>query len=84
MKHLSVRQFALMFILDMAFKIRDGHWHILLEAMEQNTSLATGKFIGAKGKETYKKLWDETATKLNALGFGSKPTERWQKVIKLV
>ncbi|KAJ8964764.1 hypothetical protein NQ314_004655 [Rhamnusium bicolor] len=63
----------------MSFKVRDAYWQTLLEAMERNPVIATGKFMGPNGKANYKKLWDETAKKINALGFGSKSTEKWQK-----
>ncbi|KAJ8913350.1 hypothetical protein NQ315_008740 [Exocentrus adspersus] len=63
----------------MSFKVREAHWQVLHEEMDKNAVLATGKFVGPKGRENYKKLWDEAAKKLNSLGYGLKSTDKWQK-----
>ncbi|KAJ8964074.1 hypothetical protein NQ314_005157 [Rhamnusium bicolor] len=60
--------------------MRDSHWDIILEYMEAHNELATGKFIGAAGRQNNKKLWQSLTAKLNSLGYGSKSTEKWQKV----
>ncbi|KAJ8914786.1 hypothetical protein NQ315_014528 [Exocentrus adspersus] len=63
----------------MSFKVREAHWQVLHEEMDKNAVLATGKFVGPKRRENYKKLWDEAAKKLNSLGYGVKNTDKWQK-----
>ncbi|KAJ8914900.1 hypothetical protein NQ315_016054 [Exocentrus adspersus] len=60
-------------------KVREAHWQVLYEEMDKNAVLATGKFVGPKGRENYKKLWDGAAKKLNSLGYGVKSTDKWQK-----
>lgn len=44
------------------------------------TNFARGQFSGPTGKLTQRKLWEELSQKLNSLGYGSKTTEKWQKV----
>ncbi|KAJ8939900.1 hypothetical protein NQ318_023240 [Aromia moschata] len=63
----------------MAFKVRDAHWQILWKRWKKNPVIATGKFVGPQGRDTYRKLWAETTQKLNGHGFGAKTTEKWQK-----
>lgn len=48
--------------------------------MEQNPHFAKGQFSGPTGKSTQKKLWENLALQLNALGTGEKSTEKWQIV----
>lgn len=64
----------------MAFKLKDSHWEVIISFMEENKSIATGRFIGPNGKENNKKLWQELAQQLNALGQGERSVEKWQKV----
>lgn len=64
----------------MSFKIRESHWEIMLEYMEEHKDFANGRFIGAQGREIQKKMWIELSNKLNSLGFGNKTADKWQKV----
>lgn len=61
-------------------KIREEHWQVLIQFMEENKDFACGKFSTASGREYFKKLWAQLTMKLNSLGYGEKPTEKWQKV----
>lgn len=64
----------------MSFKMNDNHWIVLIEFMEKHPNFARGQFSGPTGKLTQIKLWEELSQKLNSLGYGSKTTEKWQKV----
>lgn len=62
------------------FKIKEDHWMLILDFMENHREFATGRLIGINGREVNKKLWGDLASKLNSLGLGIRPVEKWQKV----
>lgn len=51
--------------------------------MSANPDLARGRLNTAQGRKDYNRMWTELTTKLNSVGFGQKPIEKWQKVIIL-
>ncbi|KAG5880850.1 hypothetical protein JTB14_034259 [Gonioctena quinquepunctata] len=63
----------------MSFKVKDAHWELMVSFMEENPSLATGRFSGPNGRASLKMLWGELTQKLNALGYGERSPEKWQK-----
>lgn len=64
----------------MSFKIKEDHWFVMTDFMEKNKDFAYGRFSTANGREQFKKLWTELTIKLNSLGYGERPIEKWQKV----
>lgn len=62
------------------FKIKEEHWLTIIEFMEEHRDFANGKFSSVNGRDQFKKLWAELTSKLNGLGYGEKPAEKWQKV----
>ncbi|XP_050504400.1 uncharacterized protein LOC126883196 [Diabrotica virgifera virgifera] len=63
----------------MYLKLTEGHWNVLLDFMEHHREFAKGRFSGPTGKTIQRKLWEELAELLNAIGAGSKPVGKWQK-----
>lgn len=58
-----------------------SHWEVLVSFMEHHDSFAKGKFAGPTGKAIHRQLWERLSSELNALGFGNRSVEKWQKVI---
>ncbi|CAH1118225.1 unnamed protein product, partial [Phaedon cochleariae] len=63
----------------MSFKMNSSHWQLMVCFMEQHDAFAKGKFAGPTGKAMHRKLWERLSAELNALGFGSRSVEKWQK-----
>ncbi|KAJ8932903.1 hypothetical protein NQ314_014347 [Rhamnusium bicolor] len=63
----------------MAFKMNENHWNVLIDFMESHKEFARGQFVGPNGKTTQRKFWEELSGKLNSLGHGIRPVEKWQK-----
>ncbi|KAJ8912720.1 hypothetical protein NQ315_012274, partial [Exocentrus adspersus] len=61
------------------FKVKGEHWEVLIEYMENHKDFACGRVTAINARETYKKRWTELCTKLNSLGHGVRPVEKWQK-----
>ncbi|KAK9745233.1 Myb/SANT-like DNA-binding domain [Popillia japonica] len=64
---------------NMAFKVKDIHWEIMLNYMEKHKEFATGKFTSINGRDNYKKLWIDLVKELTATGYGERSVEKWQK-----
>lgn len=65
-------------------KVRDQHWEVMITFMEAYPSLATGRLDVPNAREIHKKLWQELAEQLNAIGYGEKSSDKWQKVNKII
>ncbi|KAI4461550.1 hypothetical protein MML48_5g00016716 [Holotrichia oblita] len=61
------------------FLTHSEHLQIMLDFMEENSTLATGSFAGPEGKKLQRKKWDELTLLLNGAGFGERSREKWQK-----
>lgn len=42
--------------------------------------METKSFVGLDALQNYKSLWDQVATQLNGMGYGSKTTDKWIEV----
>ncbi|CAG9772242.1 unnamed protein product [Ceutorhynchus assimilis] len=62
-----------------SFKIKECHWEVLMAYMEEHKDFANGRFLGLQGRETQRKMWSTIANRLNALGYGERSAEKWQK-----
>lgn len=64
----------------MSFKPNERHWEIVLKYFEDNPNVATGRFTGPTGKIANRKHWETLSERLNSLGYGTKSSDKWQKV----
>lgn len=64
----------------MAFRLKEQHLEIIVQYMEEHPDFATGRLCVANSKEKFKCMWQELTSKLNSLGYGIRPVEKWQKV----
>lgn len=63
-------------------KVRDQHWEIIINFMEAHPNLAVGRLDVPNARDVQRKLWQELSEELNALGYGEKSSDKWQKVNK--
>lgn len=61
--------------------MKEAHWHVILNFMTKHQELAKGRLNTSQARKDYNKLWAELTNKLNSLGLGQKPVDKWQKVI---
>lgn len=66
------------------FKIKEDHWLVMIDFMERTKNFACARFSTSNGREQFRKLWKDLTTKLNSLGYGERPAEKWQKVTKCI
>lgn len=64
----------------MSFKVKEAHWELMVSFMEEHHFLATGRFVAPNARNNAKLLWKELSDQLNALGYGERSPEKWQKV----
>lgn len=70
-----------MFIVYRSFKIREVHWEVIFDYMSRNPDFCRGRINNSpENRKAYNNMWRELTEKLNSLGFGQKPCEKWQKV----
>lgn len=70
-----------MFKIEMSvFKLKADHLLTMVEFMENNREFATGRLTVLNAREKFRALWQELTNLLNALGYGSRTVEKWQKV----
>ncbi|CAG9766121.1 unnamed protein product [Ceutorhynchus assimilis] len=57
-------------------------WKVIIDYLEQNPILVRSKFENYDcDNRELKKKWDDLATFLNSMGFGSRSVEKWQLAI---
>lgn len=59
-------------------KVSPRHWDILLNFIEANPEIITGKFTCSNAREKMARLWEEIAEALNSLGMGTKSAAKWK------
>lgn len=64
----------------MAFRPKEEHLETIIQFMENHPDFATGRLSVANARKKFKELWQDLTNKLNSLGEGSRPVEKWQKV----
>lgn len=64
----------------MSCKLQEEHLETFIDFMENHKEFATGRLSIANSREKFRELWKDLAQKLNALGHGIRPIEKWQKV----
>ncbi|XP_018577855.1 uncharacterized protein LOC108916137 isoform X1 [Anoplophora glabripennis] len=63
----------------MSCRVNDTHWEIIFNYFQIHPNLATGRAIGPNARQIQRQQWEELANNLNALGYGTKTSEKWQK-----
>ncbi|CAG9762527.1 unnamed protein product [Ceutorhynchus assimilis] len=63
----------------MASRPTPKHWEIILDWLERNPEMVSGRGIGPTGKSNLKEKWENLAITLNSLGYTNKSAEKWMK-----
>ncbi|XP_030752077.1 uncharacterized protein LOC115879394 [Sitophilus oryzae] len=64
------------------FKTHPMQWRVIIDYMEENPSLIRPKFGHSDGDaNANNQLWNQLATKLNAMGFGVRTVEKWKAAV---
>lgn len=53
---------------------------MIADFMEEHIELARGRLSCANARDEFKRLWAELTNSLNSLGYGTRNTEKWQRV----
>lgn len=61
-------------------RVTENQLSSMVNFMESNKSLATGKFQGINEKDALRKKWDELTIHLNGLKGAQKNSTQWQVV----
>ncbi|KAF5269895.1 hypothetical protein FQR65_LT05694 [Abscondita terminalis] len=67
------------FLTSSYFKVNENHWLVFAGFFEAHPDLITGRVASINGREENRKLWQELAQQLNAVGMGERTVEKWQK-----
>lgn len=65
-----------------SFKVREVHWQIVTDYMENHPDFAKGRLNHSEARLQYRKMWEELTEQLNSAGYGQKSVEKWQKVLQ--
>lgn len=63
-----------------ATKTNPNQWEVLVNFLLEHPEMVTKSFIGLDARQNYKSLWEQVATQLNSMGYGSKTTDKWIEV----
>lgn len=63
-------------------RVSARHWDLLLNILEENPEMVTGKFVCQNAKQKSTTLWQDAAIKLNALGLGEKTPDKWKLALQ--
>ncbi|KAJ8912348.1 hypothetical protein NQ315_014715 [Exocentrus adspersus] len=68
--------------MDRDSKTRPEHWQTILDFLEEHPTILKSKFNSySNDNAENKKLWEALTNELNAMGLGSKTTEKWSLTI---
>lgn len=63
-----------------SFRVRLEHKQLILEEAERNPVIITMDFSLPNARAHYNKSWEILTTRLNALGYGEKSSDKWRRV----
>lgn len=63
-------------------RVNSKHWDLLLDILTEYPEMITGKFVCQNARKKATDLWQDAATRLNALGLGEKTPAKWKLAIQ--
>lgn len=60
-----------------ASRTNPAQWSVMVDFFIAHPEMVTRSFTGLDARQKYQQLWEQLATSLNSMGYGSKTADKW-------